>query len=111
MYPSAYPKPGLFSLIRNIGWSNFLDGTQKTLGIINQAIPIMYQVKPVVANMRSMFKIANAINSPDSNISSSFNQNNNYSNNTNYNNSNNMSNNNYTNYNQNNNSNRPVFYL
>ena len=65
MYPSPYLKPSIFTTLKNIGWSNLLDGTQKTLGVINQAIPIVYQVKPVVSNMRSIFKIANAINTPD----------------------------------------------
>lgn len=64
MYPSPYIKPSLFSMIKNIGWSNILDGTQKTLGVINQAIPIVYQVKPVISNMRNMFKIASVINEP-----------------------------------------------
>ena len=64
MYPNAFIKPSLFSTLKNIGWSNILDGTQKTLGVINQAIPIVYQVKPVVSNVRSMFKIASAINEP-----------------------------------------------
>lgn len=69
MYPNPYMRPSLFSMLKNIGWSNLLDGTQKTLGVINQAIPIVYQVKPVVSNMRSIFKIANAIKSPDNNQS------------------------------------------
>ena len=64
MYPNTYIRPSLFSTLKNIGWSNILDGTQKTLGVINQAIPIVYQVKPVVSNVRSMFKIASAINEP-----------------------------------------------
>ena len=69
MYPNPYMRPSLFSMLKNIGWSNLLDGTQKTLGVSNQAIPIVYQVKPVVSNMRSVFKIANAIKSPDNNQS------------------------------------------
>lgn len=73
MYPNTYIRPSLFSTLKNIGWSNILDGTQKTLGVINQAIPIVYQIKPVVSNVRSMFKIASAINSPteSNNIKSS----------------------------------------
>ena len=65
MYPNTFVRPGLFSTIKNIGWANILDGTQKTLGVINQAIPIVYQVKPVFSNMRSMFKIASALNGTD----------------------------------------------
>lgn len=92
MYPNPYLRPSIFSMLKNIGWSNLLDGTQKTLGVINQAIPIVYQVKPVVSNMRSVFKIANAIKAPDR------------PNNTNYNTNNNMNNNQS-------NLNRPVFYI
>lgn len=65
MYPNTYVQPGLFSTLRNIKWGAILDGTQKTLGVINQAIPVVYQVKPVISNMRSIFKIANAINTKD----------------------------------------------
>ena len=65
MYPNTFVRPSILSTLKNIGWGNILDGTQKTLGVINQAIPIVYQVKPVVSNMRSIFKIANAINTPE----------------------------------------------
>ncbi len=65
MYPNNYIKPNLFNSIKNIGWSGILDGTQKTLGVINQAIPIVYQVKPIISNVKSMFRIANAVNQPD----------------------------------------------
>ncbi len=67
MYPNTYVRPSLFSSLKNIGWSGILDGTQKTLGVINQAIPIVYQVKPVLTNVRSMFKIANVMNQPENN--------------------------------------------
>lgn len=70
MYPNPYmmnmiPKSGLLtrslSALKNIKWSTLLEGTQKTLGVINQAIPIVYQVKPIVNNARTIFKIANSI--------------------------------------------------
>jgi len=64
MYPNAYP--GLLSkglgLTKAINWSALLDGTQKTLGVINQAIPIVYQVKPIIGNAKTLFKIANVMN-------------------------------------------------
>ncbi len=66
MYPYPY-KPGLLEMLKGIKWGGILDGTQKTLGVINQAIPIVYQVKPMVSNMRSVFKIANMINEPTNN--------------------------------------------
>lgn len=76
MYPNTFTRPSLLASLRNIGWGNILDGTQKTLGVINQAIPIVYQVKPVLSNMRSALKIANIINSPDTNSSNNTNTNN-----------------------------------
>ena len=45
-----------------INWSNLLSNTQKTLGIINQAIPAFYQIKPIFSNMKTMFKVVNEIN-------------------------------------------------
>lgn len=70
MYPNPYmmnmiPKSSLLtrslSTLKSIKWSTLLEGTQKTLGVINQAIPIVYQVKPIVNNAKTIFKIANSI--------------------------------------------------
>ena len=51
MFPNQFVRPSLFSkglsAAKGINWGGLLDGTQKTLGIINQAIPIVYQVKPI----------------------------------------------------------------
>ena len=49
-----------FSWIRGINWSNFLNGASKTLGVVNQTIPLVRQVGPIVNNMRSMFKLFSA---------------------------------------------------
>ena len=47
MFNYPYPRASLFSrwagLAKGFNFSTFLDGTQKTLGVINQAIPIVYQ--------------------------------------------------------------------
>ena len=58
-------RPSLFQAIRNIKWSSILTNTQKTLNVINQAIPVYYQIKPIANNLRSFGKIMNAFNSPD----------------------------------------------
>ena len=44
-----------------IDWGSLLSNTQKSLGIINQAIPIVYQVKPIINNAKTMFRIAGAV--------------------------------------------------
>lgn len=66
MYP--YQNPSMIgktlSLLKSIKWGALLDGTQKTLGVINQAIPVVYQVKPIINNAKTMFKIANIMNTP-----------------------------------------------
>lgn len=73
MYNYPYVRPGLFSrlfnLSRGLNWAGFLDGTQKTLGVINQAIPIVNQVKPMISNARTMFRIVDEMRKP-SNFSS-----------------------------------------
>lgn len=72
MYNVPIARPSLFGRIlgsaKNFNFGSFLDGTQKTLGVINQAIPIVYQVKPIFTNARTMFKIADEINKPTSNF-------------------------------------------
>ena len=44
--------------IKSLNWGGFINNTSKTLGIINQTIPLVKQVGPIVGNMRSMIKIA-----------------------------------------------------
>lgn len=58
---------GLLNLIKGLNISGILDGTQKTLSVINQAIPIIYQVKPLVSNIGTLLKIKNIMNEPISN--------------------------------------------
>ena len=63
MYP--YSNPSLFSrgfqLLKSIKWNSLLDSTGKTLGVINQAISVFYQIKPLIGNAKTLFKITNAI--------------------------------------------------
>ena len=50
---------------KNINFNNLLDGTQKTLNVINQAIPIFYQIKPLINNTKTLFKLTQIINEPE----------------------------------------------
>ena len=74
MYNTPFVRPSLFGRLfgstKNFNFGSFLDGTQKTLGVINQAIPIVYQVKPMFQNARTMFKIADEIRKPTNNLNS-----------------------------------------
>lgn len=49
--------PGL-SGIRKVNWGTLINNTSRTLGLINQTIPIVRQVGPMVNNMRSMLRVA-----------------------------------------------------
>ena len=89
---SMFMKSGLLSSLKNINWSTFLGNAQKTLGVINQAIPIIYQVKPIVNNAKTVFKIANSLKDNNEIVTSKGNVN---------------SNNNITK----NETNKPIFYL
>ncbi len=97
---------GILSLLKKINFSSILNTTQKTLNIANQAIPIIYQVKPIINNAKTMFKIIGAVkdNNKTSNISNNsytYTKNNthsNYKTSVNYNSSNNYGNTNAPNF-------------
>ena len=72
-------------------FSGLLNGASKTLGVINQAIPVFYQVKPIINNAKTMYRVAKEINSNDRKSTSTNSNNNNSNNNTK---TNNVSNNN-----------------
>ena len=83
-------------------FSGLLNGASKTLGVINQAIPVFYQVKPIINNAKTMYRVAKEINSNDRKNTNTNNSNN--SNNSN----NNTSTNNVSN---NNDVNKPNFFI
>lgn len=56
---------GALSGLKRFNWSSFLDGAQRTLGVINQAIPLFYQIKPLYENAKTAFKVVNAIKEDD----------------------------------------------
>lgn len=52
---------GLGNLLGKFSFTGFLNGASKTLNVINQAIPIFYQVKPIINNAKTMFRIMGAV--------------------------------------------------
>lgn len=72
-YQSLGAKQGLFSIFKGkINWGSLLSNTQKTLNIINQAIPVFYQVKPIWNNTKTVFKIMGALKEDDKKINNNF---------------------------------------
>lgn len=55
--------------VKSMNWSGILSNIQKTLGIVNQAIPMVKQVSPIMQNARTMFKIMNEFKKVDSPVS------------------------------------------
>ena len=66
MYFNSFNSGGLSKAVKSIDFASVLDGCQKTLGIINQAIPIIYQVKPLLSGAKTLFRIADALDVDDS---------------------------------------------
>lgn len=56
----------LSSIFKNgINWGTIISNTQKTLNIVNQTIPVIKQMGPVVNNAKTMFKIMNEFKKVD----------------------------------------------
>jgi len=56
------PKVGLFSRLlggNRITLGGILNGTQRALNFANQAIPLIKQVRPMIGNAKTMFKVMN----------------------------------------------------
>jgi len=74
---------GIGNLFKKFSLSGFLSGASKTLNVVNQAIPIYYQVKPMISNAKTMFKVMNAVKTSDNkqsiNSKTSVNNSHNYS--------------------------------
>ena len=71
--PAAGASRGLLSSIfgRGISWSSILTNTQKTLGVVNQAIPLIKQASPIISNAKTMFKIMNEFKKNETPVSNS----------------------------------------
>jgi len=69
-FPTTFTQPKIGLLGRLFGGtgvsiSNFLNGTQKVLNIANQTIPLVKQVKPMIGNAKTMFRVMNEFKKAD----------------------------------------------
>ena len=67
-YTMNTPKVGLLGKIfgnTGVSISNFLNGTQRVLNIANQTIPLVKQVKPMLGNAKTMFRVMNEFKKTD----------------------------------------------
>jgi len=62
---AAIKTPGIFSNlfkgVKTLNWGGFLTNTQKTLGIVNQAIPVYHQVRPLYNNAKTALQVFRAV--------------------------------------------------
>lgn len=65
MFQENQPLKSKLDFLKNLNFNNILDGTQKTLNIVNQAIPIFYQIKPMITNARTLLNLTKIINEPE----------------------------------------------
>ena len=95
MPTSVAPRVGLLGRLfgnSRITFSSILNGTQRALNFANQAIPLVKQVKPMIGNAKTMFKVMNEFKRSEksnntnrtSKISLNRNTNKNYNNTNNY---------------------------
>lgn len=63
---NTLPRMGLFRrMFGNINFASILNGTQRTLNIVNQTIPLVKQAKPIFKNAKTMFKVMNEFKKVD----------------------------------------------
>ena len=60
-YKSSSLLSSLINLKNKINVGAILTNAQKTLNVVNQAIPLVYQVKPIVNNAKTIFKVIGAV--------------------------------------------------
>ena len=54
--------PAIAGGTKSFSFSGLLNGASKTLGVINQAIPVFNQVKPIWSNAKTMFRVVKELN-------------------------------------------------
>lgn len=52
-------------LLSKLSFSSILSGTTKALNFVNQAIPVVKQVSPIMKNAKTMFKVMNEFKKTD----------------------------------------------
>ena len=63
--PYMYSIPQAVATTSKLTFSSFINGTSKTLNLINQAIPVFKQVSPMFKNAKTMFKVMNEFKKND----------------------------------------------
>jgi len=70
-YFYSLPTSTSTGLLSKLNLSSIISGTTKTLNLVNQAIPIIKQVSPVMKNAKTMFNIMNEFRKTDPTVNES----------------------------------------
>lgn len=72
---SAPAQTGLLGgALKGFNFSSILSGTQKVLGIANQAIPLVKQAAPIMKNAKTMFHLMNEFKKVDTPVATTTNR-------------------------------------
>ncbi|MBE6124334.1 MAG: hypothetical protein E7184_02180 [Erysipelotrichaceae bacterium] len=52
---------------KSFSWSGLFNGIQKTVGTVNQIIPLYQNVKPIISNSKTLLKVMRSLNTPNIN--------------------------------------------
>lgn len=66
--PYLYSLPveqGTSSILSRLSLSSIINGTSKTLNLVNQAIPVVKQMSPIMKNLKTMFSVMNEFKKND----------------------------------------------
>lgn len=66
--------PYYFAAPKAFSFTSLLNGASKTLNVLNQALPVYKEIKPIVSNVRTLFNAYKSINTP-SNLNTNTNTN------------------------------------
>ena len=53
------------SLLSRISFSSIINGASRTLNLVNQAIPVVKQMSPIMKNLKTMFNVMNEFKKAD----------------------------------------------
>ena len=62
---SMTTETGISSLLSRFSLRSLISGTSKTLNFVNQAIPVVKQVSPIMKNLKTMFNVMNEFKKND----------------------------------------------
>lgn len=55
---------GIATAAKKFSWSGIFNGIGKTIGTVNQIIPLYQNVKPIINNSKTLLKVMKGLNTP-----------------------------------------------